>query len=298
MNNVHCIVIVVHCQTWLSEASVTKHDPAAAVDNTGASPLWFAPPGERDRRRTLTRERVVAEALTVIGAEGVDALRMRALATRLGVVPGTLYRHVRNREQLQDLVLDEVLADVDCKLDHSLPWTERVKLLAHRLRTVLQDHPGIAALLKTRDPLGPHSLALAEAFLATLHEAGLPNHETGLAFSLIYDYTLGFALSSPTSINEQRVREDATRKRLHAFLRSLPADRFPTLAGLGESVWIDNSDERFATSLNTIIAGLETARRRDRRRRAQRPAAPITAGQRPANTQHTADRRTGQADRS
>jgi AcrR family transcriptional regulator len=219
----------------------------------------------------------------------VHALSMRALATRLGVVPGALYRHVRNREQLHDLVLDEVLAEVDCDLDHSQPWTERVKLLAQRLRTVLQDHPGIAALLKTRDPLGPHSLALAEAFLATLHEAGLPNHETGLAFSLIYDYTLGFALSSPSSVNEQRVRDPATRDRLHAFLRSLPADRFPTLAGLGESVWIDNSDERFTSGLDTIINGLETARRRHRRRGAPQAATPTTTAQLRANAQHTAD---------
>jgi AcrR family transcriptional regulator len=243
---------------------VAKQDDAAALD--GAGPLWFAPPiDERDRRRTLTRERVVAEALTVIGADGVDALSMRALATRLGVVPGALYRHVRNREQLLDLVLDEVLAQVDFDIDRSLPWTDRVKLLAHRLRTVLQDRPGIAALLKTRDPLGPHSLALAEAFLATLQKAGLPDHQTGLAYSLIYDYTLGFALSSPSSINEQRVRDPATRNRLHTFLQSLPADRFPTLANLGESIWIDNSDERFATSLDTIINGLETAQRRHRR---------------------------------
>ncbi len=169
---------------------MAKQDDEAAADDAVPSPLWFAPPvGDRDRRRTLTRERVVAEALTVIGADGVDALSMRALATRLGVVPGALYRHVRNREQLHDLVLDEVLAQVDRDLDRALPWTKRVKLLAHRLGTVLQDRPGIAALLKTRDPLGPHSLALAEAFLATLQEAGLPKHETGLAFALVYDYT-------------------------------------------------------------------------------------------------------------
>jgi AcrR family transcriptional regulator len=258
------------------EADVAKQDDAAALD--GAGPVWFAPLiDERDRRRTLTRERVVAEALTVIGADGVDALSMRALATRLGVVPGALYRHVRNREQLLDLVLDEVLAQVDCDLDRSQPWTERVKLLAQRLRTVLQDRPGIATLLKTRDPLGPHSLTLAEAFLATLQEAGLPDHQTGLAFSLIYDYTLGFALSSPSSINEQRVRDPATRTRLHTFLRSLPAARFPTLADLGETVWTDNSDERFATSLDTIIDGLETARRRNRRGGARQTATPPAA---------------------
>ena len=84
---------------------------------------------------------------------------MRALATRLGVVPGALYRHVRNKEQLHDLVLDGVLAEIDTAVDLALAWTDRVKVLAHRLRKVLEDHPGIAKLLKTRDPLGPHSLA-------------------------------------------------------------------------------------------------------------------------------------------
>jgi AcrR family transcriptional regulator len=257
---------------------LARRDANAPVDDAASRPLWFAPPiDDRDRRRTLTRERVVAEALTIIRTHGVDALSMRALAIRLGVVPSALYRHVRNLEQLHDLVLDGVLAEVDCTLDQSLPWTERVKLLARRLRTVLEDRPGIAGLLKTRDPLGPHTLALAEAFLASLREAGLPRHETGLAFSLIYDYTLGFALSSPSSVNQKRVRDPATRKRLHAFLTSLPADRFPTLVGLGETVWTDNSDERFTASLDTIIDGLETARRRHRPSKTAPP--PTTAGQ-------------------
>jgi len=237
--------------------------PAAAA---GAHQLWFTPPVvDQDRRRTLTRERLVAEALAVIAADGVDALSMRALATRLEVVPAALYRHVRNKEQLYDLVLDGVLAEVDDHLDHTLAWTEQIKILAHRLRTVLDNHPGIAALLKTRDPLGPHSLALAEAFLTPLRAAGLPARETGLAFSLLYDYTLGFALSGPTSINEQRLRDAATRSRLHTFLRSLPPRRFPALVALGEHVWVDNRDERFTAGLDTLIDGLEAARRRHRR---------------------------------
>jgi AcrR family transcriptional regulator len=249
---------------------VKERRQAAGVD-AGSRGLWFNPPitGE-DRRRTLTRERVVDEARTVIGTDGVDALSMRALASRLGVVPGALYRHVRNKDQLHDLVVDGVLAEVDCEVDQSVPWTERVKILAHRLRTVLEDHPGIAALLKTRDPLGPHSLAVAEAFLTPLRAAGIPERETGLAFSLIYDYTLGFALNSPTSVNEQRVRDAATRTQLHAFFGSLPADRFPTLISLGEHVWVDNRDQRFATSLDTLVDGLETARRRRRRDRQAR----------------------------
>jgi AcrR family transcriptional regulator len=240
---------------------MTNRQQTAA--ETGPDPLWFNPPdGDESRRRALTRERVVAEALTVIATDGVDALSMRALAARLGVVPGTLYRHVRSKEQLRDLVVDGVLAEVDCQAGHALSWTEQVKMLAHRLRAVLEDHPGIAALLKTRDPLGPHSLALAEAFLTPLQAAGLPERETALAFSLIYDYTLGFALSDRTTVNEQRVQDTVTRHQLHAFFRSLPAARFPALAALGEHVWADNRDERFTASLDTLLAGLQAARRR------------------------------------
>jgi AcrR family transcriptional regulator len=249
------------------EATVTRQPPADEVPSS--QPLWFIPPVlEDNRRRWLTREQVVAEALTVIGTAGLEALSMRALATRLGVVPGALYRHVRNKEQLHDLVLDEVLAEVDCHVDQTLVWAEQVKVLAHRLRAVLENHPGIAALLKTRDPLGPHSLALAEAFLAPLHAAGLPDRQAGLAFCLLYDYTLGFALSSPTSVNEQRVQDTTTRNRLHRFLHTLPADRFPTLVVLGHHVWRNNRRERFAAGLDTLVTGLEKARRPSRLDRA------------------------------
>ncbi len=143
-----------------------------------AGTLWFNPPGgEENRRRVLTRDRVVAEALAIISAGGAAALSMRALATRLGVVPAALYRHVGSKEQLYDLVLDRVLAEVDCQADPALPWTGQVTALARRLRAVLEDHPGIAALLQTRDPVSPASLALAEAFLAPLHAAGLPGRQ-------------------------------------------------------------------------------------------------------------------------
>jgi AcrR family transcriptional regulator len=240
-----------------------------AADDARPHPLWFNPPaGKENRRRTLTREHVVAEALTIIGADGVDALSMRTLATRLGVVPAALYRHVRNKEQLHDLVLDGVLAEVDYQPDHSLPWTEQITTLAHRLRTVLENHPGVAGLLKTRDPLGPHSLALTEAFLAPLYAAGLSAQHAGLAFSLLYDYILGFAVSTPTSTNEQRIRDTATQRKLHTFFRSLPADQFPTLTALADHVWTNNRDERFTAALDTILHGLQAQRRR---RRSQHP---------------------------
>jgi TetR/AcrR family transcriptional regulator, tetracycline repressor protein len=234
---------------------------AAATDGSAGS-LWFDPPiDDQDRRHQLTRERVVAEALAVIAQDGVQALTMRHLAARLGVVPGALYRHVRSKQQLQDLVLDNVLAEIDVHLDSSLGWTDQLKVVAHRLRQVLEDHSGVADILKTRDPLGPHSLALAEAFLGPLQAAGFGDRGAGLAFFLLVDYTIGFAVGGPSaSVNEQRVRDPATRSQLHQFFRSLPPDRFPALVALGEHVWVDNRDERFTAGLQVLVDGLEHAR--------------------------------------
>jgi AcrR family transcriptional regulator len=265
--------------------SATTASGAPTTDGRSPS-LWFgAPSDDQDRRPQLTRERIVDEALAIIAHDGAQALTMRRLAARLGVVPGALYHHVRNKQQLQDLLLDGVLAEVDLELDPALGWSEQLKTLAHRLRQVLEAHPGIAGILKTRDPLGPHSLALAEAFLSPLQTAGFGDRQAGLAFFLLLDYTIGFAVSTPaTSVNEQRVRDQAIRSQLHQFFRSLPPDRFPALVALGEHVWVDNRDERFTAGLQVLADGLEHARKAPRRPAPKRrpTTATTTRGRQPA----------------
>ena len=273
-------------------AAPNKRESAASgppAADGGSRSLWFDPPTkDLDRRPQLTRERVVAEALAVIAEDGVQALTMRRLAARVGVVPGALYHHVRNKQQLQDLLLDGVLAEVDVHLDPSVGWPEQLKALAHRLREVLEDHPGVAALLKTRDPLGPHSLALAEAFLSPLQAAGFADREAGLAYFLLVDYTVGFAVSSPTSVNEQRVGDAAIRTQLHDFFRSLPPDRFPALVALGEHVWLDNRDERFTAGLEVLVDGLEHAHNSPHRP-ALKGLTTTAATRGRQHTQHTSD---------
>ena len=175
------------------------------------------------------------------------------------MVPGALYRHVRSKEQLYDLVLDHVLAEVDCQADHSLDWAGQVTTLAQRLRAVLEDHPGIAGLLKTRDPLSPHSLALAEAFLAPLHAAGMPERQAALAFRLIYDYTLGFALSDRTSASEQRLQDTATGTSCTRSCGHCPPTSFPYWPPTASTSRLDDRDERFTASLHTLISGLQSS---------------------------------------
>jgi len=131
----------------------------------GSRQLWFSPPGdEENRRRALTRDRVAAEALAIISASGAAA---RACAPS---PPASAWFPPR------------CTATSAARSSFTTSWTEQVTALAHQLRTVLDDHPGIAALLKTCDPA--HSLTL-------------PAREAALAVRLMYDHT-GFALIEAT----------------------------------------------------------------------------------------------------
>src|SRR5258708_8178813 len=88
----------------------------------GTPTLWFNPPDDRQSgRRPLTRERVASEALAVIAADGAQSLTMRALATRLGVVPGALYPHVNAKQQLHYPIPPPVLSEADYRTDPTAP---------------------------------------------------------------------------------------------------------------------------------------------------------------------------------
>jgi hypothetical protein len=91
-------------------------------------------------------------------------------------------------------------------------------VLVQTLRAVLDDHPGIAWLLKARAPLTPHSLAMAEALLTPLWAAGLRGEHAARAYHLIHDYTIGFARGDRTGAGEQRLQDADTRRRLRTFL--------------------------------------------------------------------------------
>jgi AcrR family transcriptional regulator len=186
------------------------------------------------------------------------ALTMRTLATRLGVVPGALYRHVRNKEQLHDLVHDGALAEVDTNLDPS----PAMDPAAHGARPSAASRArapsrGRRAPQAPR-PARPHFLALAEAFLAPLQAAGFGDRQAGLASSSWS--TTPSALRSAPAATPSTNGASATRRpepSCTSSSGSLAAERFPALVALGEHVWVDNRDERFATGLDVLADGLE-----------------------------------------
>ncbi|MBB5791162.1 TetR/AcrR family transcriptional regulator C-terminal domain-containing protein [Jiangella mangrovi] len=124
------------------------------------------------RHAGLTRDQVLEAAVRLVDRDGVDALSMRKLAGELGVEAMTLYHHVRNKQGLEDAIVEYVLAESLGPPRESAPWQEVVAGHADELHRGLTRHPGAVVLFASRPAITPATLAVLEGVLRVLRDAG------------------------------------------------------------------------------------------------------------------------------
>lgn len=216
-------------------------------------PVWMA--DERPRKPRLSRERIVAAAIALLDAEGVAGFSMRRLAARLGAGAMSVYEYVRGVEDVYDLAVDGVFAEID--LDTAgLPWRELLTRQLHQSRRVMLRHPWVPELMAVRPLLGPHFLARAELFYATLAGAGLrAPHLTAAVGTLTY-YTQGYVAAENTWRGRVRRPGEETELRRDArdFLDRAAA-HYPTLTAHAELA-DEDFDAQFQLGLDTILDGI------------------------------------------
>src|SRR3954471_1818236 len=88
----------------------------------------------------INREAVLDATLALAEERGLDAVSMREVARRLEVTPMALYRHVGDKQGLLDGLVERLLDELELP-DPALPWDERLRLLAARLRATARRHP-------------------------------------------------------------------------------------------------------------------------------------------------------------
>ncbi|HKA83150.1 MAG TPA: TetR family transcriptional regulator, partial [Acidimicrobiales bacterium] len=146
----------------------------AASDRSYPS-VWLRP--RREPRSTLTRDRIVSEALRLLDAEGAEALSMRKLAAALGVGATSLYWHVANRDELIELVVNEVNGELDVPdADEVHDWREVTRRYARSVRSGIVRHRWVVAELAhlVAAVPGPNLSRTTERMLAVFEAAGFP----------------------------------------------------------------------------------------------------------------------------
>lgn len=147
--------------------------------------------------RGLTAAHVVDAALQAADEGGIEAVSLRRLAGALEVTPMAIYRHVRNKSHLLDLMAERLLGQVDLAPAESAPWQVRVRQLLANFQAVAAAHPATALLL-SRPFASPAALRVTEALLAILRSAGFNGSQSVRLLQAITGMVLGPAINRAT----------------------------------------------------------------------------------------------------
>ncbi|MHC1549799.1 TetR/AcrR family transcriptional regulator [Phyllobacterium sp. K27] len=212
-----------------------------------------SPQTEPDARRekSLSLERIVAKAVELLDAQGVEGLSMRRLANHLGSGVMSLYWHVENKELVFDLALDLVLAyRVPPQTDGPKDWRGEVFHMLEDWRASMLRHPWSASLLPRR-ALGPNMLARLELLSATLSKAGVADKDLNVAIWSLWNYVMGATITR-ASFDLSDDEQAAAQQKLTGL-----SERYPKIER-SRLLLDDDWDGTFRKGLDFLLDGLVT----------------------------------------
>jgi AcrR family transcriptional regulator len=157
--------------------------------------------GKRGPRAGLSADAIVAAAIKIADAKGLEAVSMERVAGELGFSTMSLYRHVANKEELLQLMWNASALGAEHLVIEGDDWRSRLRTWAIIQRDMLDRHPWITQMPMAAPPVAPNSLHFVERGLATLDETGLDDTDKLRIIGLLSSYTL----------SEARMANDAAR---------------------------------------------------------------------------------------
>ncbi|MFD1507018.1 TetR family transcriptional regulator [Georgenia yuyongxinii] len=214
--------------------------------------------GAGRRREPLSRERVLAAALELVDAEGVDALTMRRLARELGCNAMALYRYAASRGALLDGVVEAVMLDLVIPPDGA-DWEAQLRRTAHQFRDLALAHPYVVPLLVTRPlstPLGLRPLGTVrplEMLLTLLIDAGFSPEDALHVYRAYFGFLYGHVL---TELQELVASPEESDDLLRLGLHRLPAAEFPYVRQLASALAGYDGVTELDQGLDILLTGL------------------------------------------
>lgn len=214
-----------------------------------------------DVRPRLNRERVLQAGIALADEAGIEALSMRKLGEQLAVEAMSLYKHVANKDDLLDGMVDDVFAEIDKAADDR-NWRATMRRRAVSVRQVLKRHPWALPLMQSRTNPGPSTLSNLDSLIGVLRGAGFSIVLTAHALSVIDAYIYGFAIQEKALPFDT---EERSTEVVQQILVAMPVGEWPHLVEFSrEHVLKPGYDygQEFEWGLDLVLDGLERARKR------------------------------------
>jgi AcrR family transcriptional regulator len=207
------------------------------------------------RVRGLSRQQIVRAAITIADREGLDALTMRRVAQRLRAGTMSLYWHVRSKDELIELMRDQVAGEHT--LQPSGDWRSDLATFARDTRAMFLRHPWLAAVAFGTPPLGPNSLRQDELTMAAMNNLGVDLQTQGAIGATVYFFVIGFVQRELAQEQVQQ-RTGVTREEWLAQVapyiqQQLATGRYPNLQRAYTSGGEQDNDVAFEFILNFIL---------------------------------------------
>jgi AcrR family transcriptional regulator len=199
-------------------------------------------------------EQLQQAALDIVDRDGLSGLSMRTLAGALGTGAMTLYNHVSDREGLDVLVVDAVLAQARLPATAFNDWRDQVEALAIEAWRVVRAHPNAIPLILTRRSRSVSTLRFAEALLDGLARSGRSGFDLLVAFRAVTAFVMGFAQAELAGPLAADMGEPAGK--VIARMRKLPHDEFPLLVQLAAVADPKKTQNEFRAGLRALLEGL------------------------------------------
>ncbi|WP_134733866.1 MULTISPECIES: TetR/AcrR family transcriptional regulator [Amycolatopsis] len=211
-------------------------------------------PARTGRPPKISKADIVAAAHRVIDSEGVDALTMRRLAREVGSTAMALYHHVRDKEGLLLLLLDDY-AHREMPRPENLPEEpcDRIVAVATAMRDGLANCPWIVEVLRSDDLLSVGGLWYPEKIVAAAGKAGLPIEAAVEVYRAVWHYTLGEISSRAAAARRRDQGGDTYRQRVFA---ELDATEFPALAQIGPRWETLTAQDNYERGVHALVKGL------------------------------------------
>jgi AcrR family transcriptional regulator len=215
-------------------------------------------------RETLSTERVLRAAVAVADRAGVEGLSMRKVAQELDVVPMALYRHVSNKDEMLDGMLDLVVGEIDPPRSDT-DWKSAIRERILSARRALLRHPWASHVIESRSDPGPAMLAYIDSMIGLLRAGGFSMDLTHHALHAMGSRILGF---SQELYEDDADIDESVEKEMWAAM----AGAYPNIAEMVTTVFHDDAtvvggrgcDDQFEFefALDLLLDGLERLRDR------------------------------------
>jgi TetR/AcrR family tetracycline transcriptional repressor len=211
-------------------------------------------PRRRGRPPRVSRDQILAAALRIVDADGLEQLTMRRLGTELDVDPMTVYGHVPDKTALFDGLIELVLAEVETPA-RTGAWENDFRAVAHAGRTTLLAHPHVIPLLGTRPPVTEPAFALWESMTSILLGGGLSEEQAADGTDCLGRLLVGHALAEA---GRPPVSDVGGGEEEHGQAQAaLPADRYPALSRVQHANVTHDPGRLFELALGGLILVLQ-----------------------------------------